>query len=133
MHVRGGERAPLANPDRIGRLGPDRLEMGETRCVLVQREPDSLAAAVIRVCAPESLDHARRLVAAFVEHDNGIRLHSAIGYITPNDFLAGRAEEISAERDRKLEAARAPLPSVVARPDSSRLPEFTHLTYSPKS
>jgi len=33
-------------------------------------------------------------------------LHSAIGYIAPNDFLAGRAETIWAERDRTLEAAR---------------------------
>lgn len=34
-------------------------------------------------------------------------LHSAIGYITPNDMLAGHAEAIWAERDKKLAAARA--------------------------
>jgi hypothetical protein len=33
-------------------------------------------------------------------------LHSALGYITPADFLAGRATAIWAERDAKLEAAR---------------------------
>jgi len=33
-------------------------------------------------------------------------LHSAIGYITPADKLAGREPEIFAARDRKLEAAR---------------------------
>jgi hypothetical protein len=32
-------------------------------------------------------------------------LNSATGYITPKDMLAGRQEEISAERDRKLEMA----------------------------
>ncbi|MDT8304280.1 MAG: hypothetical protein RQ760_22570, partial [Sedimentisphaerales bacterium] len=32
--------------------------------------------------------------------------HSAIGYITPNDKLEGRAETILAERDAKLAAAR---------------------------
>ena len=31
---------------------------------------------------------------------------SAVGYITPNDMLAGRQKEIHDERDRKLEAAR---------------------------
>jgi len=35
-----------------------------------------------------------------------VRLNSAIGYITPKDMLAGHQQEIQAERDRKLEAAR---------------------------
>ena len=37
---------------------------------------------------------------------NNVRLNSAIGYITPKDMLAGRQQEIHAERDRKLEEAR---------------------------
>src|SRR5262249_54518219 len=37
---------------------------------------------------------------------NNVRLHSAIGYVTPKDTLAGRQVEIHTERDRKLEAAR---------------------------
>jgi putative transposase len=37
---------------------------------------------------------------------NYVRLHSAIGYVTPNDVLAGRQVVIHTERDRKLEAAR---------------------------
>ena len=45
-------------------------------------------------------------MAGFVEHYNNVRLHSAIGYIAPSDFLAGRAAEIWATRDAKLEAAR---------------------------
>ena len=36
----------------------------------------------------------------------GVRLHSAIGYIAPLDFMAGKAPEIWSERDRKLEQAR---------------------------
>ena len=41
-----------------------------------------------------------------MEHYNNVRLNSATGYITPKDVLAGRQQEIHAERDRKLEAAR---------------------------
>ena len=41
-----------------------------------------------------------------MEHYNDVRLNSAIGYITPKDMLAGRQQEIHAERDRKLEEAR---------------------------
>ena len=41
-----------------------------------------------------------------MERYNYVRLHSAIGYVTPNDMLAGRQAEIHAERDRKLEEAR---------------------------
>jgi hypothetical protein len=37
---------------------------------------------------------------------NNVRLNSAIGYITPKDMLAGNQQEVQAERDRKLEAAR---------------------------
>ena len=35
-----------------------------------------------------------------------VRLHSAIGYVTPHDMLAGRQAEIQQSRDAKLEAAR---------------------------
>ncbi len=42
----------------------------------------------------------------YVDRYNNVRLNSATGYITPKDMLAGRQQEIHAERDRKLEAAR---------------------------
>jgi hypothetical protein len=35
-----------------------------------------------------------------------VRLHSALGYVTPQAKLEGREPQIFAERDRKLEAAR---------------------------
>jgi len=41
----------------------------------------------------------------YVEHFNHVRLHSAIGYITPADKLAGLEKVIGDQRDRKLEAA----------------------------
>jgi hypothetical protein len=55
---------------------------------------------------PLSLEDARRLVKGYVEHYNNVRRNNAIGYITPKDMLAGHQQEIQAERDRKLEAAR---------------------------
>jgi putative transposase len=60
----------------------------------------------IRPGTPLTLEDARRIVGKFVEHDNTVRLHSAIGYVTPQDKLLGRDREILAARDRKLEAAR---------------------------
>jgi transposase InsO family protein len=60
----------------------------------------------IRPGTPLTLEDARRLVVRFVEHYNAVRLHSAIGYITPKDKLEGREKEIFDARDRKLEEAR---------------------------
>ena len=72
----------------------------------IERWHKSLKGECIRPGTPLSLDDARRLVAGYVEHYNDVRLNSAIGYITPKDLLAGRQQEIHAERDRKLEEAR---------------------------
>ena len=47
-----------------------------------------------------------RLIQTYVNHYNTVRLHSAIGYVTPHDMLAGRQAEIHAARDRQLEQAR---------------------------
>ena len=40
------------------------------------------------------------------KHYNDTRLNSATGYTTPKHLRAGRQQEIHAERNRKLEAAR---------------------------
>jgi transposase InsO family protein len=72
----------------------------------IERWHKSLKGECIRSGMPLSLEDARRLVEGYVEHYNNQRLNSAIGYITPKDMLAGRQQEILAERDRKLEAAR---------------------------
>src|SRR5206468_2570582 len=56
----------------------------------------------IRVHVPLSLDDARRIVTDFVAYYNNVRLHSAIGYVTPKDRLEGRQRQIFADRDRKL-------------------------------
>ena len=72
----------------------------------IERWHKTLKTDAIRPAAPSSLEEALRVVARFVDRYNAVRLHSAIGYIAPNDFLAGRAKEIWTARDTKLEAAR---------------------------
>lgn len=72
----------------------------------LERWPRTLKEQAIRPKTPLDLEQARAVVAEFVEHYNNVRLHSAIGYVTPQDKLEGQAEAIWKRRDEKLEAAR---------------------------
>jgi putative transposase len=72
----------------------------------IERFHRTIKGDCIRTETPLSLEDARRVVARYVEHYNTVRLHSAIGYVTPQAKLEGRDREILDERDRKLEAAR---------------------------
>lgn len=72
----------------------------------IERWHQSLKAECVRPGVPLSIEDARRLVGRYVDHYNRVRLHSAIGYVTPLDKLEGRETEIFAQRDRKLEEAR---------------------------
>lgn len=72
----------------------------------LERWHKSLKTECIRPACPENADQARRLVSQYVEHYNHVRLHSAIGYVTPNDKLHGLEQAIFDERDRKLQEAR---------------------------
>jgi transposase InsO family protein len=72
----------------------------------LERWHATIKSECIRPGTPLSVEEARRLVARWIEHYNHVRLHSALGYVTPADKLAGRESAIFAERDRKLEAAR---------------------------
>jgi putative transposase len=72
----------------------------------MERWYKTLKGESIRVTVPLSLDDARRIVRDYVAHYNDVRLHSAIGYLTPRDKLAGREKEIFDARDRKLAEAR---------------------------
>ena len=73
----------------------------------IERWHKTLKGECIRVKTPLSLDDARRIVTEYVAHYNEVRLHGAIGYVTPTDRLEGRQGEIFAARKRKLAAARA--------------------------
>lgn len=85
----------------------------------LERYHRTLKEQAIRPKTPLTLEDARRVVGEFVEHYNTVRLHSALGYVTPRDRLEGRHTEIYAARDRKLEAARE------ARRQRRANPEFS--------
>jgi putative transposase len=72
----------------------------------IERWHRTLKSGCIRPGVPLSVEDARRLVEGYVRHYNEVRLHSAIGYVTPAVKVAGQEHEIFAERDRRLKAAR---------------------------
>lgn len=73
----------------------------------IERWHRSIKGECIRPGTPLCQEDAERLIERYVQRYNNVRLHGALGYVTPADKLAGRDKEIFAERDRKLEEARA--------------------------
>lgn len=67
----------------------------------------TLKSEAIRRRTPLTLADAIAVVAAFVARYNDVRMHSALGYITPRALLEGRAAAIVGERREKLTAGRA--------------------------
>ena len=61
----------------------------------------------IRPNTPLRRADAIAVVTEFVRECYEVRLHSALGDVTPYDMLAGRQEAIFTARDAKLEKARA--------------------------
>jgi transposase InsO family protein len=72
----------------------------------IERWHKTLKGDCIRAKVPLSLEDARRIVTDYVAHYHHVRLHSAIGYVTPYDKLLGNDPAIHAARDRKLAEAR---------------------------
>lgn len=73
----------------------------------IERFNQTLKGSAIRPASPESFAEAVRIVTEFLDYYNRFRLHSAVGYITPADMLAGRQKAIFASRRQKLAVARA--------------------------
>ena len=72
----------------------------------IERYHRTIKGDCIRVTTMWTIDDARRAVTDYVKHYNEVRLHSAIGYVTPHTKLAGQEKAVFATRDNKLEAAR---------------------------
>ncbi len=113
VRVRGSERAPLANPDRIGRLGPDRLEFADGGETLTWRTRIDGAPQGIR------FDWARLpgVVEATLSIDawvNGRRIDPGMLRITGDGTPATRLPlEIRAAPPRPF-AAKVETPSLLA-------------------
>ncbi len=72
----------------------------------IERWHKSLKGECVRVKTPISFDNAKQCIAEYINHYNDVRLHSAIGYVTPADKLNGNDNSIFEERKIKLARAR---------------------------
>jgi len=123
--LRAKERFPKARPRIISDNGPQFVARDFKEFVRIngmthvrtspyypqsngkkERWYGTLKQECIRPKTPLDLADARQVVEAYVKHYNQRRLHSAIGYVTPQDKLAGREQVIFAERKEKLQEAR---------------------------
>lgn len=72
----------------------------------LERWHGTLKQDCIRPKTPLTFEDGKRVIGDFVHHYNHVRLHSAIGYITPAAMLEGRSDAIQRERAQKLALAR---------------------------
>ena len=72
----------------------------------MERWNKSIKSESIRPGVPLSVEDAEHLITQYVQVYNEQRLHSAVGYVTPQAMLEGRQADIHAARDQKLELAR---------------------------
>ncbi|MGH7663728.1 MAG: integrase core domain-containing protein [Gemmatimonadaceae bacterium] len=72
----------------------------------LERWHESFKSEGFRPGVPLSLDDGLRVARRYIEYYNTARLHSAIGYITPQTRLEGRQADVFTARDQKLEDAR---------------------------
>jgi putative transposase len=72
----------------------------------IERYFGSLTRECLRRTSFIDLNDAKGQIDKYVEHYNNVRLHSSLGYLTPNDYLIGNVKERYNERDRKLDQAR---------------------------
>ena len=72
----------------------------------IERWHRELKSTCIRPKAATTKDEMVKNVSEFIDHYNDIRLHSALGYVSPKSKLCGKEEEIFKTRDSRLERAR---------------------------
>jgi hypothetical protein len=82
----------------------------------LERWHKSLKSECVRPGTPLSLEDAKRLIQQYVDRYNNVRLHSAIGYVTPNDSSR-------ADRQRSMLSATAKPPDCYVRVAASKLRE----------
>lgn len=71
----------------------------------IERFHRSLEEECISTKSMINLDDARSQIARYIDHYNNHRLHSALFYLRPVDFLSGNVDELLQERQSKLDRA----------------------------
>ena len=71
----------------------------------LERVNQTIKSECLRKLCPLDLEEARRITGRYITDYNEVRLHSAIGYITPMARLRGQHEAIRAARKQKLQQA----------------------------
>ena len=71
----------------------------------IERYHRTISEECLRQTSFIDLEDARRQVARYIEHYNTKRLHSALGYLTPEDVLLGKGKERVQQREQKMRAA----------------------------
>jgi putative transposase len=82
---------------------------GRGRCldnVFVERLWRTVKYEYVYLWRPEAVPVLAAGLKTYFRFYNEVRLHSAVGYVTPKDRLLGNDDAIHAERDRKLAEAR---------------------------
>jgi hypothetical protein len=72
----------------------------------LERFHKSIKTECIRPKCAETREEAEQSINQYVEYYNTVRLHSAIGYVTPAQMLEGQQQAIFNEREQKLAKAR---------------------------
>ena len=90
VHIRGFQGVYQLQPDDACTTSPCYLQPNAK----IERWHRSTKSECIRPSVPLSLDLARRMIDAYVTYYNGVRLHKAIGYVSPRARLEGRDEAI---------------------------------------
>lgn len=72
----------------------------------IERYHRTIKSDCIRPKGASTLEQAKANVREYIKHYNEVRLHSAIGYVTPATKLLGQERSVFESRDNKLTTAR---------------------------
>lgn len=90
----------------------------------IERWNKSYKEECVRPGTPLTHDDGKRITDRYIDYYNTRRLHSSLGYVTPQDWLDGRQTAIYNGRDQKLEQARQ-VRQQMRRDAAQRLPIST--------
>jgi putative transposase len=71
----------------------------------LERFHRSIGIECLRTNSFITIDDTRKIIARYIDHYNCKRLHSALCYLTPEDFMLGREKEKISLREDKLNKA----------------------------